>query len=126
MSSLEFVCDVYVIILNLPRTLLSGMADITPLFKATVKAVKARLKAQGEISHPDKSILGSAKQKSEFSIKAKNVVCGSKCSTLYYSKCYQTFNRRWIIFLKNDTLMLVADVQCTERNTNVNIGSGTS
>ena len=51
------------------------MADITPLFKATVKAIKARLKAQGEVTAPDKSILGTSKQKSEFSVKAKNVVC---------------------------------------------------
>lgn len=55
--------------------LLSAMTDITPLFKATVKAVKARLKAQGEVSASDKSILGTSKQKSEFSVKAKDVVC---------------------------------------------------
>jgi len=54
---------------------ISVMADITPLFKATVKAIKARLKAQGEVTAPDKSILGTSKQKSEFSVKAKNVVC---------------------------------------------------
>ena len=49
------------------------MADITNLFKATVKALKSRLKAQGLITGPDKSILPS-KKSSEFGSNSKLVV----------------------------------------------------
>lgn len=50
------------------------MTDITNLFKATVKTVKLREKAQGTAVGPDKSILPTHKQKSEFSTHAKDVV----------------------------------------------------
>ena len=51
------------------------MADITNLFKATVKTVRARQKAQGVNLGPDKTILPTSnKPKSQFAGKAKDVV----------------------------------------------------
>lgn len=50
------------------------MTDITKLFRATVKTVKLREKAQGTAVGPDKSILPTHRQKSEFSTYAKDVV----------------------------------------------------
>ena len=50
------------------------MKDITSLFKATVKALKSRNKAQGITTGPDKSILPTSKKCSDFGAKSKLVV----------------------------------------------------
>ena len=50
------------------------MKDITNLFKATVKTLKSRNKAQGINSGPDKTILPSSKKCSDFGVKSKLVV----------------------------------------------------
>lgn len=50
------------------------MSDITNLFKATIKAVKTRLKTQGVTTGVDKSILPVNRQKTDFSTKAQQVV----------------------------------------------------
>ena len=52
------------------------MADVTNAFKATVKAVKSRLKLQGNIASGDAitSILPTAKQRGDFEKKARDVV----------------------------------------------------
>ena len=50
------------------------MADITNLFRATVKTVKIKEKSLGSTVQLDKSILPNQKTKSEFSSNAKNVV----------------------------------------------------
>ena len=50
------------------------MADITNLFKATLKTVRTRLKSQGAKLEPDKSILGNKKKPSDFSSKAQRMV----------------------------------------------------
>ena len=50
------------------------MADITNLFKATLKTVRTRLKNQGVTVEPDKSILGNKKKPSDFVVKSKQVV----------------------------------------------------
>ena len=62
------------LIRNFEWALQANMTDITNLFKATVKTVKLREKAQGTAVGPDKSILPTHKQKSEFSTHAKDVV----------------------------------------------------
>lgn len=52
-----------------------AMADVTNLFKATVKALKSRNKALNENSADVASrILHNKKQESEFESKAKNLV----------------------------------------------------
>ena len=46
------------------------MKDITNLFKATVKTLKSRNKAQGINSGPDKTIFPSSKKCSDFGVKS--------------------------------------------------------
>lgn len=55
--------------------------DITPLFKACVKTLRTRNKALG-LGEKDKAVLGlnkGSKVKSEFTMKAKEVVSFSLC-----------------------------------------------
>jgi len=56
------------------------MADITNVFKATVKTIRIREKTVGTVSGVDKSILPAChKTKSEFTINAMEVVGAYVC-----------------------------------------------
>ena len=52
------------------------MVDVTNAFKATIKAVKSRLKSQGNAASGElaTSIFPAAKQRGDFEKKARNVV----------------------------------------------------
>ena len=52
------------------------MADVTNVFKATVKALKSRNKALSEINNEEVSTQAATKrERSDFEVKAKELVC---------------------------------------------------
>ena len=66
----------YKLILGLLPLQIVKMADITNVFKATVKAVRSRSKAVGDGSAGDSvtNILPTSKNRGEFETKARDVV----------------------------------------------------
>lgn len=58
------------------------MADVTNVFKATVKALRTRKKATGDVTKNSQTftnILPSSKLKGDFEKKSKEVVCTLYC-----------------------------------------------
>lgn len=73
------------------------MADVTNVFKATVKALRTRKKATGDVTKNSQTftnILPSSKLKGDFEKKSKEVVC-----TLYCD--YEIMNRISFKFLSD-------------------------
>ena len=68
------------------------MADVTNAFKATVKAVKSRLKSQGTATSSDTNILPTSKQRGDFETKARDVVSEARVLCALINMQYATQN----------------------------------
>lgn len=74
------------------------MADVTNVFKATVKALRTRKKATGDVTKNSQTftnILPSSKLKGDFEKKSKEVVC-TYCTVIMNRISFKFLSDLWV------------------------------